>query len=225
MKPLLTLLLCAAIYVCSAQHSFEIGYTAGINNLKFNYTGSTAINMLNSGSISYKYIGKEHIGGSIGFEITGYKISPYNISADHLTSYRDVYNKYIYLSLPLMVEIKAGKRKVKGIFHTGAVATFAIQYQYSHKYYTYTPPINGQPSSENLTVLSQNYGNLQPMQFGIPIGGGIQVDVSKLLYLTVSIEDRLLFGGFKKISGGPINTLGLKLALGLNANKPKQPKQ
>lgn len=217
MKTILTLLIVALCLITRAQHSIEIGYTGGINNHAYVATDGSSVSMLNSGGVMYKFIGKKNVGVLLGVEISGYKFYGPGRSTAKFSGYSSVSNKSIYLSTPLMFAIRAGKKKVKFTFHTGAVVTYALKHSLNYTYSQIDPFVG----PNNHTVhkeTTENYSWFRPLKFGIPLGIGVHIDLSEKLYMVVNLEDRFLFGKIAT-SEGLINTFGIRVALGVNIPK------
>lgn len=218
-------MLCTIAYMLYAQHSIEIGYTAGMNNHKFKAANGTVASTLLSGGIAYKYITKKGMGLSFGIDASGYNISPQSLNSSKFTSYRNLHNRYIYVATPIMLEVRGGKKKVQFGMHVGLVAMYGMYYRLQYTYSESTPPMGPYPATEKITITDITYTDFKLIQIGLPLGIGAHINLSPRYYLEVSAEDRLLLGRIPKTEG-LINTFGLRLALGINAiKKPKEPKQ
>jgi hypothetical protein len=197
---------------CSSQsHSFEAGYTIGTNTLHNLHT-----HLLNMGACTYKYIGRKSIGFSVAIEVSGYNISYKSntgtLVGSNSTNYASV--KDVYLNTPLMVEFVLGKGKVRGIVHLGVSAKFSLTYSEKADNFTYShvPPYT---QSEN--YYSSIYPPFKLILAGFPAGLGVKIPLSKLLYMNITLENRLFFSPYSRYLG-TVNNFGAKMALGFNVS-------
>lgn len=231
MKTIFTLLIASLCLMGRAQHSIEIGYAAGLNINKFLFADPSPAkySMLNSGGISYRYMGARNIGVSVGLDLSGYKTRVFEFQPYWATTYKNVQQTYVYLSMPVMMEAIAGKKKTKFIIHSGIVVNYAIWYQLNYTQNsgsTHTNP--NQAPTENTVRVEEKRTNLEPLQIGIPLGLGAHIPLSELLYMNVTLENRAYIPDIRKNerSDALLYTVGVRVALGINAaKKAKAPKQ
>lgn len=231
MKTILTLLIVALCLVTHAQHAVEIGYSAGLNINKFRFADPSPakFSMLNSGGIAYRYMGARNVGVSVGLDVSGYKTRNFEFQPYWSTTYKNVQQTYVYLSMPVMMEAIAGKKKTKFIIHSGIVVNYAIWYQLSYTQNsggTHTNP--NQVPTENTVQVEEKRTNLEPLQIGIPLGLGAHIPLSELFYMNITLENRAYIPDIRKSErvDGLLYTVGVRATLGINATKKaKEPKQ
>jgi hypothetical protein len=202
------------------SHSVEIAYGIGSFFLG-DYKNGTK-QAMNSANVYYKYIGKHSLGFSTGAELnyfwcfnmqsqTALPVAPQGTTFAAL--------KYSYLSLPLLFEGVAGKRKVHFTYHAGSCVNFAVNYNFS----AYV--LNN--SSIEVENFGYSYNKFQPLQVGFLIAGfGFQAAITERFYIRCMIENRLysFLPPYNKVleGDGMFDSLILKVAIGINCMKTKE---
>lgn len=227
MKHTITLLLAALFMAGYAQHAVEIGYTAGMNVNKYQFADPSPAmyTMLNSGGVSYRYMSARHVGVSVGLDIAGYKTRKFDLQPYWRTTYRDIQQTYVYLSMPVMMEAIAGKKKTKFLIHSGIVVNYAVWYKLEYNYYADTGPM---PTPSPRIDVNETRTYLEPLQIGIPLGLGAHIPLGDMMYMNITLENRAYIPDIRKNerSDGLLYTIGVRAALGINATKKeKAPKQ
>ena len=205
----IALLLVFVVSAHAQKHYIDVGAAAQIGFLKLCNGNVSAKVPTGTGSLSYRFIGKKNVGVSVGAEVSGFTYKASLNTNDKWNTLSNISYSSTYLGLPVMVEIEGGKKRVGFVFHAGVMANFVLSYGGQYK----TTSIQFYPVYSNTTEYhNQTLTPFTPVQIGIPAGGGIQVKLTRLLLLQLTIENRLFLKSFNGYEG-TLNALGLREAL------------
>lgn len=204
-----TLLLLFSISIHAQKHYIDVGAAAQIGFLRLCNGDVSAKAPTGTGSLSYRFIGKQHVGVSLGAEVSGFTYKAGLNPTDKWNTLSNISYHSTYLGIPVMVEIEGGKKRVGFVFHAGVMANFVLSYggQYQTASVQLYPVYSSTTENYNQTLTP-----FTPIQIGIPAGGGIQVKLTKLLLLQLTVENRLFLKSFNGYEG-VVDALGLRVAL------------